>query len=191
MMAFCVEPMGSGHDKSPVPLRTNKALAANTSIASGLGKYKENRHRAVIRRSLKAAAGPESKATTCFPLRMRDFRSKIHWEFAGLNLGPPMFFGMRKKQLIPQWKKKLKKALDEFLAFAIFSQLVYFVEPIRDGERHTIWVSLRFVPHLRHRITYFHQPSCHSMPLNSPPSGPITLRWRSRIVLVVRWRLKD
>ena len=53
-----------------------------------------------------------------------------------------MIFGMRKKQLIPQWKKKLKKALDEFLAFAIFSQLVYFVELIRDGERHTIWTSL-------------------------------------------------
>jgi len=79
MMAFCVEPTGSGHDKSPVPLRTNEALAADTSIASGLGKYKENRHRPVIHRSLKAAAGPESKATTCFPLRMRDFRSKIYW----------------------------------------------------------------------------------------------------------------
>ena len=48
MMAFCVEPTGSGHDKSPVPLRTNEALAADTSIASGLGKYKENRHRAVF-----------------------------------------------------------------------------------------------------------------------------------------------
>ena len=79
MMAFCVEPTGSGHDKSPVPLRTNEALAADTLIASGLGKYKENRHRPVIHRSLKAAAGPESKATTCFPLRMRDFRSKIYW----------------------------------------------------------------------------------------------------------------
>ena len=99
-------------------------------------------------------------------------------------------FGIRKKQLIPQWKRKLKKALNEFLAFARF-YLVCFVEPIRNGERHTIWVSLRFVPHLRHRITYFHQPSCHSLPLNLPPSGPITLRWRSRIVLVVRWRLKD
>ena len=53
-----------------------------------------------------------------------------------------MIFGMQKKQLIPQWKRKLKKALDEFLAFAIFFQLVCFVEPIRDGERHTIWVSL-------------------------------------------------
>jgi len=59
-----------------------------------------------------------------------------------------MIFGMRKKQLIPQWKRKLKKALDEFLAFTIFFQLVCFVEPIRDGERHTVWVSLRFVPHL-------------------------------------------
>ena len=80
MMAFCVEPTGSGHDKFPVPLRTNEALAADTSIASGLGKeHKENWLCAVIRRSLKAAAGPESKATTCFPLRMRDFRSKIYW----------------------------------------------------------------------------------------------------------------
>jgi hypothetical protein len=78
MMAFCVKPTGSGHNKSPVPLCTNEALAADTLIASGLGKYKENRHRAVIHCSLKVAAGPKSKATTCFPLRMRDFRSKIH-----------------------------------------------------------------------------------------------------------------
>ena len=50
--------------------------------------------------------------------------------FAGCNLGPPMIFGMRKKILIPQLKMKLKKALDEFLTFAIFFlQLVYFVEP--------------------------------------------------------------
>jgi hypothetical protein len=111
MMAFCVEPMGSEHDKFSVPLRTNEALAADTSIASGLGKYKENRHRAVICCSLKAAAGPESKATTCFPLRMRDFRSKIY----------SYDFGVQKKQLIPQWKRKLKKVLNEFLAFSDFT----------------------------------------------------------------------
>ena len=98
-MVFCVEPMGSGHDA----LRTNEALAADTSIASGLGKYKENRHRPVIHRSLKAAAGPESKATTCFPLRRTfDPKSIGGGKFAGLNLGPPMIFGMRKKPLIPQ-----------------------------------------------------------------------------------------
>jgi len=104
MMAFCVEPTGSGHDKSPVPLRTNEALAADTLIASGLGKYKENRHSPVIHRSLKAAAGPESKATTCFPLCRGAFDPKSigGGKFAGLNLGPPMIFGMRKKPLIPQ-----------------------------------------------------------------------------------------
>ncbi len=50
-------------------------------------------------------------------------------------------------------EKELKKALDErdsFLVFAIFSRFVYFVEPIINGERHTIWISLRFVTHLRH-----------------------------------------
>ena len=120
MMAFCVELTGSGHDKFPVPLRTNEALAADTSIASGLGKYKENRHRAVIRRSLKAAAGPESKATTCFPLRMRDFRSKIYWRRCGTSYD----LWDAEEAIDSSVEKKLKKALDErdsFLLCHIFS----------------------------------------------------------------------
>ena len=99
MMAFCVEPTGSGHDKSPVPLRTNEALAADTSIASGLGKYKENRHRAVFLKGGRRA------------------REQGH------NLLPSSHEGLSIQNLLEKWdaeeaidssvEKKLKKALDE------------------------------------------------------------------------------
>ncbi len=113
MMAFCVEPTGSGHDKSPVLLRTHEALAADTSIPSGLGKYKENRHRAVIRRSLKAAAGPESKATTCFPLRMRDFQSKINWgrQIRRIESWTSYDFRDAEEAIDSSVEKKLKRAV--------------------------------------------------------------------------------
>jgi hypothetical protein len=61
-----VESTGSGHNKSPILLHTYEVLAADTLIASGLGKYEENRHCVVIHHSSKAATRPEIKATTCF-----------------------------------------------------------------------------------------------------------------------------
>jgi hypothetical protein len=66
MMAFCVELTGSGHNKSPILLHTYEVLAADTLIASGLGKYKKNRHCVVLHHSSKAGTRPESKTTLCF-----------------------------------------------------------------------------------------------------------------------------